>query len=302
MIEIVVDIRTPHLDLRLPAERQSLPIVRQALRSLGESVRADGDALDDAELAVTEACTNVVEHAYGGGGGILEVTLEPRAAEMVVTVRDEGGGIPADADPGEHRGFGLSMIEGIAKRLEVEARASGGTAVIMWLDMGGQPLCLNGSSPPDAAPLERITRRIVAVVAAQTDMPTDRFVESLLAVELAARHAPGYLQGDKVELTLQRLTGGFDLLPRSAGHRRRARSGARERAPRGGRSDRAAVGRGGHRARRRGGRRRAPQAADRRRLGRLSLSARRSAQGRRRSRARRPHGSARRPCARAGGP
>lgn len=210
-IEIVVDIRTPQVDLRLPAESESLPVVRQALRSLGEAVKADRDALEDAELAVTEACTNVVEHAYAEGTGTLEVSFEPRVTEMVVTVRDEGGGIPPGTKPDAGRGFGLSMIEGIATRLEVAPRAGGGTGVMMWLEMGGDPLCLNGDKPPEAAPLERITRRIVAVVAAQADMPSDRFVESLLAVELAARHAPEYLTGHKVRLTLERVSGGFDL-------------------------------------------------------------------------------------------
>ena len=210
IIEIVVDIRRPELLVRLPAEGDSLPIVRQALRSLGEAVRADMGALEDAELAVTEACANVVEHAYPVEPGMLQVRFEPTAVQMVVTVTDEGVGMPADEVRGGDRGFGLSMIEGIAEELEVRPRAGGGTEVEMSLDMG-EPLSLNGSSPPDAAPLERITRRIVAVIAAQTDMPSDRFVESLLAVELAARHAPAYLSGDRVHLTLERLSGGFDL-------------------------------------------------------------------------------------------
>jgi serine/threonine-protein kinase RsbW len=212
MIEIVVDIRKPQLHLRLPAEADSLPVVRQALRSLGEAVRADRVALDDAELAVTEACANVVEHAYVGETGAMEVRFEPGAAHMAVTVADHGLGMAATKAPAGDRGFGLSMIEGIADRLEVSGRPGGGTEVAMSLAMGGEPLSLNGTSPPDAAPLERIARRIVAVIAAQTDMPADRFVESLLAVELAARHAPGYLTGDRVHLTLERLSGGFDFL------------------------------------------------------------------------------------------
>jgi hypothetical protein len=49
------------------------------------------------------------------------------------------------------------------------------------------------------------------VVAAQADLPSDRVVESLLAVELAARHAPSYVEGERVQLRLQRLAGGFEL-------------------------------------------------------------------------------------------
>jgi hypothetical protein len=108
-------------------------------------------------------------------------------------------------------GFGLAMIEGIAMEMEVKARGESGTDLVMCLDMGGEPLSVNGSSPKAAAPVERIARRIVAVIGAQVDMPSDRLVESLLAVELAARHAPAYLDGDCVELTLERLSGGFDI-------------------------------------------------------------------------------------------
>jgi len=208
MLEIVIDIRAPHLDLRLPAESESLPIVRQALRSLGEAVRAERDALEDAELAVTEACTNVVEHAYGDGTGVIEATFEPEGAEMLVTVTDHGIGMPANPS-GD--GFGLAMIEGIAREVEVRPRARGGTDLVMSLEMGSLPLSLNGSAPATAAPLERIARRLVAVIAAQVDMPIDRIVESLLTVELAARHAPAYLLGNRAQLTLERLTGGFDL-------------------------------------------------------------------------------------------
>jgi len=208
MIDICMDIREPRLDLRLPAESESLPVVRQALRSLGEAVRADSDALEDAELAVTEACANVVEHAYGEGTGELAVTIKPGGAQMVVTVSDRGLGMPATFSD---RGFGLAMIEGIATRVEIRPRAESGTDVVMSLAMGGEPLSLNGRAPPAAAPLERIARRIVAVIATQADMPVDRLVESLLAVELATRHAPAYLRGDRVQLTLERLPGGFDL-------------------------------------------------------------------------------------------
>jgi len=103
------------------------------------------------------------------------------------------------------------MIEGIAKDLDIRRGKDHGTDVVMSLDLGRAPPTLNGSASSGAAPAERIVRRIVAVVAAQTDMPSDRLVESLLAVELAARHAPQYLIGHRIQLSLERLGGGFDL-------------------------------------------------------------------------------------------
>jgi serine/threonine-protein kinase RsbW len=208
MIEITVDLPASRVDLRLPAERDSLPVARQALRSLGEAVAADREALEDAELALTEACANVVEHAYGAERGVIELNLVPGPTEIVVTVTDEGGGIQERVG-GD--GFGLAMIAGIARAMEVRRRPAGGTELVMVLPVGGRPLSLNGSAPAGAAPLERVARRIVAVVAAQADLPSDRIVESLLAVELAARHAPSYVDGGRVQLRLERLAQGFEL-------------------------------------------------------------------------------------------
>ena len=211
MIDIAIDIRHSRLDLRLPGESDSLPVVRQALRSLGRAVQADPEALEDAELAVTEACANAVEHAYGGEAGNIEVSLEPRSSAMLVSVRDRGPGMPTATPEHAGRGFGLPMIRGIASEVEVRTREVGGTELWMSLPMGSTELSLNGNAPSDSAPAERIARRLVAVIGAQTDMPADRLIESLLAVELATRHAPRYLAGDSIRLTLERLEAGFDL-------------------------------------------------------------------------------------------
>ena len=212
MIDIDIAIQRPDLELRLPAERDSLPVVRQALRSLGEAVEADRELLEDTELAVTEACANVIEHAYGDDSGIVEVSLSPQPTSMLVSVRDRGRGMPVStAECGGGPGYGLSMIEGIATDVVIGPGADSGTNVAMTFDMGVQPLSVNGHKRPDAAPAERIARRVVAVIAAQTDMPSDRLVESLLVVELAARHSRHYLVGEHIQLSIERLERGFDL-------------------------------------------------------------------------------------------
>ena len=208
MIDIDIAVETPEVNLRLPADPDSLPLVRQALRSLGEAVEADVEALEDAELAVTEACANAVEHAYADGAGLVEVAMRPQPSGMIVAVRDSGRGMPGGTDA---RGYGLSMIEGIARELEIRPAEGSGTDVRMSFSMGRRELSLNGARRPGAAPAERIARRLVAVIAAQTDMTSDRLMESLLAVELAARHARRYLIGDRIQLSLARLDRGLEL-------------------------------------------------------------------------------------------
>ena len=209
VIVIRIGIVRPDLHLTVPAEDDSLPVVRQVLRSLGETVDAEEAALEDAELAVTEAMANAVEHAYGDEDGDVRVTVHPRGSELRVVVADEGMGIPEDPRTDRDGGFGLSMIEGIASSLEV--KGGDGTELDMRFDMGRSNLETVDGAAPGIDPAERIMRRLVAVVAAQADLPTDRLVEALLIAEITARHALRHLIGEEIEIGLDRQGDAFEL-------------------------------------------------------------------------------------------
>jgi len=211
MIEAELGIVDSQLRLSVPAQEGSLPVVRQALRSLGESVGAPIEDLEDAELAVTEACANAVEHAYAGGEGALEVTLRPSGRGIEVSVRDWGRGMPPRGELGEQgRGFGLAIIQGIARRLDV--RTDDGTELAMDFALNSGP-----ERPPARVealgvdPSERILRRLVAVAAAQAELPTDRLVEALLVAELLARHGLRHLVGEHLRIGLERAPHGLRL-------------------------------------------------------------------------------------------
>ena len=210
VIDIEIGILRPEVRLELPAAEDSLPVARQALRSLGETVEANLEALEDAELAVTEALANAVEHAYDRSGSV-RVSFFPQEEEMLVSVRDFGRGIADRAPSGrEDSGYGLAMIEGIARRVEI--RSDGGTEIEMALALGvaDATTAVDGAAP-GIQPAERILRRVVAVVAAQVDMSVERVMESLLVVELVARHGLRYLVGDHADVRLVRTEGAFDL-------------------------------------------------------------------------------------------
>jgi len=211
MIEIEFNILSPHVHLTVPATEDSIPIARQVLRSLGETVAADREALEDAELALTEACANAVEHAYAAGeDGKVVVSIEPKADEMHVSVRDFGRGMAAGGTAaGEQRGFGLAMIEGVARRVEI--RGGEGTEVVMDFPMGIEELATVDGGVPGVEPAERVLRRLVAVVAAQADMPSDRLMEALLVAELVARYGLRYLVGERVKICLDPAGQGFEL-------------------------------------------------------------------------------------------
>jgi len=64
----------PAMELTLPARAANIAVVRHASGALGEALAVDEEILSNIRLAVTEACTNVVAHAYPDGQeGALEV-------------------------------------------------------------------------------------------------------------------------------------------------------------------------------------------------------------------------------------
>ncbi len=211
MIEVEFNILAPHVYLRVPAVQDSIPVARQALRSLGETIAAEREALEDAELALTEACANAVEHAYGSDkGGTVLVTMEPREDEMHVSVRDYGAGMATGGSDGDdQRGFGLAMIEGLARHVQI--RREDGTEVSMSFPMGLEEITTVDGSVPGVEPAERVLRRLVAVVAAQADMPSDRLMEALLVSELVARYGLRHLVGERVKIRIDRTDDGFEL-------------------------------------------------------------------------------------------
>jgi serine/threonine-protein kinase RsbW/stage II sporulation protein AB (anti-sigma F factor) len=120
---------TPRVDLRLPAEAASIPQIRRAIMAFAQEHGYDDPAA--VGLAVTEAATNVVLHAYEGTepGDVRAVACAERDA-LVVVVRDWGTGMaPRLATPG--LGLGLPTIATLASSFNVEAADGAGTLLRM---------------------------------------------------------------------------------------------------------------------------------------------------------------------------
>ena len=80
--------------MSLPARAENVAVVRHALAGLAERLGMDEASLADLKTVVTEACMNVVVHAYAGSEpGPLEVEAETDGDGLTVVVRDHGGGI-----------------------------------------------------------------------------------------------------------------------------------------------------------------------------------------------------------------
>jgi anti-sigma regulatory factor (Ser/Thr protein kinase) len=125
------------VQLTLPARAENVAVVRHALGGLGEALALDPQTLSDVKLAVTEACTNVVVHAYGDGDGPMEVAATVDDDVLRVVVRDEGLGIlPRPDSPG--LGLGLPLIATLTESLELGKGNDDRTEVTMVFRMDDQ--------------------------------------------------------------------------------------------------------------------------------------------------------------------
>jgi anti-sigma regulatory factor (Ser/Thr protein kinase) len=188
MIEVCLGVARPEFALRLPAEADNLPLLRQGFRSFANVVGIDDPA--DAELGVTEACANVIKHAYEDGGEV-ELRLSRPDSRLEAKVVDSGSGIPEPvlAARRSEDGFGLVLMDGVAADLALSSSPSG-TTVTMQFPIEGDP-------PEDgAARHELVLRRIVALLAAQADLSYDRLMEVVMAGELLGRHSLPHLSGE----------------------------------------------------------------------------------------------------------
>ena len=125
----------PDLEITLPARAENVAVVRHAVGGLGEVLEVDDQTLSDIKLAVTEACTNVVVHAYPDGEGPmgLRASIDDRRLSLVVI--DRGRGIvPRPDSPG--LGLGLPLIATLAESLELGTGRSEETEVRMTFDLG----------------------------------------------------------------------------------------------------------------------------------------------------------------------
>lgn len=129
-------VQTPDIELALPARAENIAIVRHAFGALGEAYGLDEQTLSDLRLAVTEACTNVVVHAYPEGQeGPLEVWASIDDDLLTVVVRDRGKGIaPRPDSPG--LGLGLPLIASLADTVQLGRDDSGHTEVRMGFSLG----------------------------------------------------------------------------------------------------------------------------------------------------------------------
>jgi anti-sigma regulatory factor (Ser/Thr protein kinase) len=115
-----------------PAVPDSVPAARSALTAFAADVGASSELLDDVRLAVSEALTNAVVHAYRGSSepGSIGVIAARAVDELWVLISDSGCGLrPRQDSPG--LGLGMALMMQVSAGIDVMDRSDGGTEVTL---------------------------------------------------------------------------------------------------------------------------------------------------------------------------
>jgi anti-sigma regulatory factor (Ser/Thr protein kinase) len=116
-------------EARIPGTPLGVAMLRREMTGLAKDCGMDSEGIADVRLAVTEAATNAVIHAYAKAEGELRVTAAMRDGELAIVIGDTGPGLVERRDsPG--LGLGLSVIASVAERLKIVSHP-GGTEIHM---------------------------------------------------------------------------------------------------------------------------------------------------------------------------
>jgi serine/threonine-protein kinase RsbW len=202
--------------MTLPARAENVAVVRHALAGLAERIGMDEPGIADLKTVVTEACMNVVVHAYPQDRpGPLEVEAIPEGQGLTVVVRDYGMGIRPrpDIDRPSLR-IGLSLIAALSSSFEIKGGVDRGTEIRMYLNLRSrEPVDgQDGGSAATPPPLSDTTDlrlgspefvgpvlgRAISALAARREVSVDRISDAVLLSDAISAAAPQAFQDGNV--------------------------------------------------------------------------------------------------------
>jgi anti-sigma regulatory factor (Ser/Thr protein kinase) len=193
-------------------------LIRSALSSLGEAIGLGDQLVSDLKTAISEACNNVVLHAYvDDEPGSMAVTLDCSADRIDVLVRDHGGGFRRLAAAEDRMGLGLAVMSALADRVEFRSPRDGGTEVRMcfnrtqreldsfylgaFSDHDDMPLHLAGDAVLWLEPitlLRPVLGRVLRAIAAGAHFSVERFGDLYAVVDALADYAAHASSGSMI--------------------------------------------------------------------------------------------------------
>ena len=202
------------LRLTLPATAENVMVVRQAVAGLGEALGLPGSRINDLKTVVSEACNNVVLHAYDDETGPLWVTASPGQGELEVQIADEGHGFrprPGQADPS--LGLGLPLIAALADSFEITGGAGQGSRTTIRFSYAPQEFSNNGSpaEPPEELAMaitpgvmvKPVLARVIGALAARAEFSVDRLADTVLLGDAVSSSQGGDFADGRVGLSIR---------------------------------------------------------------------------------------------------
>ncbi|MCA0756023.1 anti-sigma B factor RsbW [Paenibacillus sp. N4] len=133
----------PTVSLTVPAQAEYVDIVRLTLFGVADKAGFSYEEIEDMKVAVTEACTNVVLHAYGNGrSGVIDIRFEVEEEGLSIRIKDEGNSFRYEHADIQHAslhgkeldditagGLGIYLMHALMDRVEVMTEK--GTEVIL---------------------------------------------------------------------------------------------------------------------------------------------------------------------------
>lgn len=119
------------LHLVVPARAEYLSLVRLVVAAVAKGAGFTDESVADIKVALSEASTNVVRHAYQDVGiekEVIEITCYERPDSMVLEVIDHGCGMPLPPPPSE--GLGLGIMGSLMDNVDVETGEAGTTVLL----------------------------------------------------------------------------------------------------------------------------------------------------------------------------
>ncbi len=214
--------------MSLPARAENVAVVRHAIAGLAEQIGMDDAATADLKTVVTEACMNVVVHAYPEGEvGLLEVEAVPDEGGLTVAVRDFGSGI--SPRPGVDRPslrIGLALIAALSSSFEIRGGVERGTEIRMHLPLrsrtvpgDGAPAAPAGPPVPEATEVRvgppdlvaPVLSRALTALAARHEITVDRISDAMLLADQISAVAPRGFEDGHVQLSILDRPEGVEL-------------------------------------------------------------------------------------------
>ncbi len=210
--------------ITLPARAENVAVVRHAVAGLAEQLGMEEIGVGDLKTVVTEACMNVVVHAYDEGPGPLQIHAIPEERGLTVVVRDFGGGIRPrpDVERPSLR-IGLTLIAALSSSFEISGGLNRGTEIRMHIPFASEDRTAAAAQPEfeiseaakltigDSKLIAPVLGRVIGALAARHQITVDRLSDAALLTDAVSERAPDAFTDGHFSFSVSDQKEGIDL-------------------------------------------------------------------------------------------